>query len=126
MKADPMCQLITLGLLFAPISLPPGLAENRKTEQAQSGLAKPFLLEANDRPLVREDATPLFPFVGDFYGDGRAVLLLGAPGGGSRDVLGNEDGRLLLFRNVGSKARPRLAGPRWLDELAPTGVIPRG
>ena len=70
MKANPMRQLITLGLLFAPFSLPPGLTESRKskTEQAQSGLAKPFLMEASDRPLVREHATPLFPFVGDFYG----------------------------------------------------------
>jgi hypothetical protein len=34
MKADPMRQLITLGLLLATISLLPGLAENRKTEWA--------------------------------------------------------------------------------------------
>src|SRR5260370_15963479 len=104
----------------------PALAENRKKRPPVQGrLAKPVLLKA-DQPLVREGRTPLCPFVGDFYGEGRQDLLLGAPGGGEKDVMGNEDGRLQVFMNVGDHAKARLAAPRWFDEIVPTGLIPKG
>ena len=63
----------------------------------------------------------LFPFVGDFYGDGRLALLLGYGGG---DIV--EEGRLLVYRNVGAKGKPRLAAPKWFDDTVPTGRIPKG
>ncbi len=122
-----MRQLLALGLLFVTACLMPALAENRKkSPPVQGSLAKPVLLEVNNQPLVREGSTPLFPFVGDFYGEGRQDLLLGAPGGGEKDVMGNEDGRLQVFRNVGDHAKARLAAPRWFDEIVPTGLIPKG
>jgi hypothetical protein len=78
-------------------------------------LAKPVLLEAEGRPLVR-DGGALFPFVGDLDGDGRQALLLGT----------HEDGRMLVYRNLGTKAQPRLGAPEWFDDKVPSGRIPAG
>jgi hypothetical protein len=77
-------------------------------------------VEVDGQPLVRERGG-LFPSVGDFYGDGRLALLLGYGGGGIFD-----EGRLLVYRNVGTQARPRLAAPQWFDDTAPTGRVPQG
>jgi len=54
-------------------------------------LARPVPLEVAGKPLVREDGS-LFPFVGDFDGDGRQDLLLGT----------HQAGRLLVYQNVGT------------------------
>jgi hypothetical protein len=83
-------------------------------------LATPVPVEVDGKQLVRERGG-LFPFVGDFYGDGRLALLLGHGGGGICD-----EGRLLVYRNVGTKVRPRLGAPRWFDDIVPTGRIPGG
>ena len=83
-------------------------------------LAKPVPVEVDGKPLVRERGG-LFPCVGDSYGDGRLALLLGY-GGDCR----YEEGRLLVYRNVGTKASPRLAAPQWFDDMVPTGRIPKG
>jgi hypothetical protein len=78
-------------------------------------LARPVPVEVDGKPLVREGGG-LFPFVGDLDGDGRQDLLLGT----------HEDGRLLVYRNVGAKGSPRLSAPQWFDDVAPTGRIPAG
>ena len=83
-------------------------------------LAKPVPVEVNGKPLVSERGG-LYPFVGDFYGDGRLAPLLGYGG----DNL-FEEGRLLVYRNVGTKVNPRLSAPQWFDEMVPTGRIPGG
>ena len=83
-------------------------------------LAKPVPVEVDGKPLVRERGG-LYPFVGDFYGDGRLDLLLGYGG----DTMAVE-GRLLVYRNVGTKVNPRLGTPRWFDDIVPTGRIPGG
>lgn len=77
-------------------------------------LASPVSVEVDGRPLTRGES--LVPFVGDLDGDGRPDLLLGT----------RADGRLLVYRNVGTRARPRLSGPRWFDDAVPTGRIPAG
>ena len=100
--------------------------EDQKTaEPAADGpkadrLATPVPVEVDGKPLVRERGG-LFPFVGDFYGDGRLALLLGYGGGDMCD-----QGRLLVYRNVGTKVNPRLGAPQWFDETVPTGRIPTG
>jgi hypothetical protein len=72
------------------------------------------------KPLVSERGG-LYPFVGDFYGDGRLALLLGYGGHGIVD-----EGRLLVYRDVGTKVKPRLGAPRWFDDMVPAGRIPGG
>jgi hypothetical protein len=37
-----------------------------------------------------------------------------------------EDGRLLVYRTVGTDSNLRLSGPQWFDDTVPTGRIPRG
>lgn len=78
-------------------------------------LARPSPVEVDGKPLVR-DGGCLFPFVGDLDGDGRQALLLGTPA----------DGRLLVYRNVGTKVSPQLSAPQWFDDTVPTGRIPSG
>ena len=100
--------------------------EAQKTAEPAAGrpkgdrVAKPVPVEVDGKPLVRERGG-LFPFVGDFYGDGRLALLLGYGG----DCM-FEEGRFLVFRNVGTKVSPRLGAPRWFDDMVPTGRIPKG
>jgi FG-GAP repeat len=78
-------------------------------------LAPPVRVEADGKPIASDDGV-LFPFVGDIDGDGRPDLLLGT----------REKGRLLVYRNVGTKTEPRLSGPQWFDDTVPTGRIPFG
>src|SRR5262245_44059090 len=58
-------------------------------------LGKPVPVEVDGKPL----ATWGTPFVGDFDGDGLPDLLLGY----------GQDGRLQVYRNIGTKAVPRLS-----------------
>jgi hypothetical protein len=62
-----------------------------------------------------------FPWVGDFDGDGKLDLLVGQRG---REK--SREGHLRIYRNLGSKAEPRLAEPIWFDDHVPTGRIPKG
>jgi hypothetical protein len=102
---------INLFLTATCVVLAPA-ADGRK---ARGGLSGPIPVEVDGKPLVREGGAA-FPFVGDLDGDGLPDLLLGATG----------DGRLLVYRNVGTRVNPRLAAPQWFDDQVPTGRIPRG
>jgi hypothetical protein len=117
-----MRQAVLVILLVGPVCALLAPAGNRPKGDGPKGdrLAKPVPVEVAGEPLVRERGG-LFPFVGDFYGDGRLALLLGYGGGGICD-----EGRLLVYRNVGTKVNPRLGAPRWFDDILPTGRIPGG
>jgi hypothetical protein len=78
-------------------------------------LAAPVLMTAAGKPLVPDELAG-DPFVGDFDGDGVPDLLLGY----------GQAGRLLIHRNVGTKAKPKLGAPQWFDDAVPTGRIPKG
>src|SRR5262245_12279296 len=54
----------------------------------------------------------LYPTVADFDGDGKIDMLAG-----------NWLGRLLVFRNKATDARPVYAKPTWLDETVPSANI---
>jgi hypothetical protein len=111
----PMRQAVLFILLVGPIC--PLLAPAGNHPHGDR-LAEPVPLEVEGKPLVRQ-CGGLFPFVGDFYGDGRLALLLGYG-----DWL--EEGRSLVYRTVGVKTSPRLAAPQWFDDTVPTGRIPSG
>lgn len=82
----------------------------------RDSLSNPIPVEVDGKPLVRE-GDGFVPFVGDLQGDGRQSLLLGTRG---------QEGRLLIYRNVGTPSSPQLKGPQWFDEMVPTGRIPKG
>jgi hypothetical protein len=77
-------------------------------------LAKPVPVEVGGTPLEPWGIPGLF--VGDFDGDGRPDLLLE----------NGREGRLVIYRNVGTRTEPRLSGPQWFDDAVPTGRIPKG
>jgi hypothetical protein len=54
----------------------------------------------------------LYPTFADIDGDGKTDMLVG-----------NWLGRLLVFRNKGTNARPVYAKPMWLDETVPSANI---
>src|SRR6516225_4789501 len=54
----------------------------------------------------------LYPAFADIDGDGKIDMLVG-----------NWLGRLLVFRNKGTNARPEYAKPQWLDETVPSAKI---
>jgi len=112
-----MRQALLVILLVGPVCAPLTPAADRPKGDR---LAEPVPVEVDGKALVRERGG-LFPFVGDFYGDGRLALLLGYGG----DCM-FEEGRFLVFRNVGTKVSPRLGAPRWFDDMVPTGRIPKG
>src|SRR5262249_36927213 len=118
----PMRQAVLVVLLVWPACALLAPADDRPKGDRPKGdrLAKPVPVLVDAKPLVRELGGP-FPFVGDVYGDGRLALLLGYGGGGTCD-----EGRLLVYPNVGAKAKPRLGAPRWFDDKVPTGRIPGG
>jgi len=109
-----MHQAMVIGLLVASAC---ALTAPASDSQKGNRLAKPVLLEVDGKPIVRDSVDArLYPFVGDFFGDGRQSLLLGTV----------EGGRLLVYRNVGTKGSPRLTAPQWFDDTVPTGRIPEG
>ena len=89
-----MRQAVLVILLVGPVCARLARADDRPKGDR---LAKPVQVEADGKPLVRERGG-LFPFVGDFYGDGHVALLLGYGG----DCL-FENARSLVYRNVGKR-----------------------
>jgi hypothetical protein len=68
-----------------------------------------------DAPEVILDGSEygrLYPAFADIDGDGKIDMLVG-----------NWRGRLLVFRNKGTNARPVYAKPTWLDETVPSANI---
>ena len=91
-------------------------------------LAPPFAVSVGGVPIdsahdrkfdLRDDNS--FPWVGDFYGDGKLDLLVGQGGLGTKD-----GGHLRVYRNLDGKAEPRLAEPIWFHDQVPTGLTPFG
>jgi hypothetical protein len=82
-----------------------------------------------DRPTGFDPPVPLldgsesggYPAFADIDGDGTIDLVVGVADGESHD-----GGRLLVYRNRGTNARPVYAKPTWLDQTVPSARIPDG
>ena len=79
-------------------------------------LVPPVRIEAASKPVDAEEDGHSAPFVGDFDGDGKNDLLVGQFKGGL----------LKIYRNEGTNAQPKLAGPQKFKEGAETGRVPTG
>jgi len=81
-----------------------------------SDLAPPVHIMAGEKPLDVEREGHSAPFVGDMDGDGVRDLLVGQ----------YDEGRLRIYRNVGTNAEPRFEAYAWLVAGGQTGRVPEG
>jgi FG-GAP repeat protein len=105
---------ITLALMVLGGSL-------RPAPGADSGADPPAGFDPAQAILYGSEHGRLFPTFADLDGDGKTDLLVGAVDWESR-----HGGRLLVYRNQGTNARPAYAEPAWLDETVPSARIPDG
>src|SRR5688572_6417995 len=78
-------------------------------------LMPPVRIEAAGKPIDTEVGHAA-PFVADFDGDHVPDLLVGQFGGG----------KLHVYRNEGTAAKPKLAGGQVFKDGADTGIVPAG
>jgi hypothetical protein len=73
-------------------------------------LAAPVQVQAGGQP-INVDVGHAAPFYGDLDGDGKPHLLVGQFG----------DGKLRVYRNAGTNAKPRFNEFTWFDGKVPSG-----
>lgn len=93
-------------LLACVLPLATGLAQ---------GLEPPFRLEAEGKPIA-VDVGHAHPFLYDWDGDGLKDLLVGQFG----------DGKLRIYRNVGTNQKPVYGALRWFEAGGEIATVPAG
>jgi hypothetical protein len=93
-------------LLLAPAALAGGPGE----------LLPPVQIQAGGKPLDVQRQGHAAPFVGDFDEDGGRCLLVGQ----------FDDGRLRVYRNAGTPARPRFDSYAWFEAGGQLARVPVG
>ena len=91
-------------------------AARTTASQDTSDLAAPVLIHAGDEPIDVQGTGHSAPFFGDFDGDGVNDLLVGQ----------YDDGKLRIYRNVGSNAKPHFKESIWFKGGAEAGRVPTG
>jgi hypothetical protein len=79
-------------------------------------LRPPIHLEASGQPIDVEREGHSAPFVGDFDGDGLPDLLVGQ----------YHQGRLRIYRNKGTKERPKFDSYTWFEAGGKIASVPEG
>jgi hypothetical protein len=82
----------------------------------ETSLDKPVKVFAGKLPLDVQRSGHSAPFVGDFDGDGLPDLLVGQ----------FTDGKLRIYRNVGTRQQPRFDGYEWFKAGGDFGRVPTG
>jgi hypothetical protein len=79
-------------------------------------LLPPVPIQAAGRPLDVEREGHAAPFVGDFFEDGTLALLVGQ----------FHDGRLRVYRNTGTRTRPKFDTYVWFQAGGKIASVPVG
>lgn len=79
-------------------------------------LAAPVHVMADGQPLDVGGIGFAAPFMGDFDGDGVRDLLVGE----------FSQGRLRIYRNLGTNSEPKFGKYEWFKDGAETGRVPSG
>jgi hypothetical protein len=98
-------------LMWAPFLLvaPVGAGEEKE-------LLPPVQIQAGGRPLDVERDGHAAPFVGDFFEDGTLALLVGQ----------YQDGRLRIYRNTGTRTKPKFESYVWFEAGGKVASVPEG
>jgi hypothetical protein len=99
-----------MGTLIVLLLTGPALAEDR------NGLLPPVQIQAAGKALDIEREGHAAPFVGDFYEDGGLCLLVGQ----------FDNGRLRIYRNTGTRAKPRFDSYTWFKAGGKIASVPVG
>src|SRR5262249_58267177 len=84
--------------------------------QARAGFPPPVKIHAAGRPVDVERSGHAAPFVGDFDGDGKLALLVGQ----------YHEGRLRIYRNTGTRDKPKFETYTWFEAGGQAGPVPQG
>jgi hypothetical protein len=79
-------------------------------------LLPPVQIQADGRPLDVERDGHAAPFVGDFFEDGTLALLVGQ----------YQDGRLRIYRNTGTRTKPKFESYVWFEAGGKVASVPEG
>jgi hypothetical protein len=101
-----LCLSIVLAFLATGCGQRPAPSDSAPGARPPTGFEPPELI------LDGSEYGRLYPTFADIDGDGKIDMLAG-----------NWLGRLLVFRNKGTNARPVYARPTWLDETVPSANI---
>src|SRR5260370_42603699 len=101
------CMKWTFALLLLAV---PALADE------SNDLLPPVQIQAGGKALDIEREGHAAPFVGDFYEDGGFCLLVGQ----------YDNGRLRIYRNTGTRARPRFDSYTWFEAGSKVATVPVG
>jgi hypothetical protein len=84
--------------------------------QAPAGFLRPVKIHAGGKPIDVQRSGHAAPFVGDFDGDGKLDLLVGQ----------YHDGRLRIYRNVGTNREPKFDSYTWFEAGGKIASVPVG
>jgi hypothetical protein len=85
-------------------------------EEKKGELEAPIHLLVAGRPIDVEREGHSAPFVGDFDGDGLPDLLVGQ----------YHEGRLRIYRNKGTKGKPKFDSCTWFEAAGKIASVPEG
>ena len=91
-----------------------GVCEQTKVPGPE--LEHPVQITARGEPIDVQREGHSAPFLGDFDGDGVVDLLVGE----------FDDGKLRVYRNLGTNAQPRFENFEWFKVGAELGRVPSG
>jgi hypothetical protein len=79
-------------------------------------LLPPVQVQAAGKPLDIERVGHSAPFVGDFYEDGTLALMVGQ----------YHEGRLRIYRNTGTRTKPKFESYEWFKAGGEIASVPVG